>query len=137
MSLRACRWKFIATLNAEHVHFKETLQLKNSLQIFRANQINSFAGKSKESIFITFSFNHVHDHKPKDCTIAPHQATLDKYQFTDLQQEEMRKEAADEARKHRHGNETHHHNEAEEDDGHYHDGMENVVIPEDEAEEHL
>ena len=88
----------------------------------RASQMNSYAGKTKESLFITFSFDHVHEHKPKECSIEPHKATLDKYQFSDVEQEEMKRKEADMIRKHKHGNETHTGHGEEEDHDHVHEG---------------
>jgi len=87
-----------------------------------ASQMNSYAGKTKESLFITFSFDHVHEHKPKECSIEPHKATLDKYQFSDVEQEEMKRKEADMIRKHKHGNETHTGHGEEEDHDHVHEG---------------
>eukprot|EP00795_Rhopilema_esculentum_P009058 gene9058-16704_t len=100
-----------------------------------ANQINSFAGKTKESLFITFSFNHVHDHKPKQCSIDPSEATLDKYQFSHLEDEEKARKEADLIRKHKHGNQTnaHNHDAEEEDDDHHHDGESEDESNEDEG----
>lgn len=83
--------------------------------------MNSFGGSTAESLIITYSFDHVHDHRPKNCFLSPSQATLDKYQFSDVDQEEMKREEADEIRKHRHHNETHAVHE-EEDEDHVHDG---------------
>ena len=85
--------------------------------------MNSYGGKTKESLFITYSFDHVHEHTPKECSIEPHKATLDKYQFSDVEQEEMKRKEADMIRKHKHGNETHTgHGEEEEDHDHVHEG---------------
>ncbi len=82
----------------------------------RATQVNSYAGSTKESMFVTFSFEHVHDHRPKECDIDPSQATLDKYQFSTLEMEQIKYDEAEKAIKH--GNETGN------DDEHYHDGSE-------------
>eukprot|EP00794_Sanderia_malayensis_P009009 gene9009-9973_t len=69
-----------------------------------ANQVNSYAGKTRESLFLTFSFTHIHDHRPKKCKIAPNKATLDKYQFSQLIEEQMRTDEMEAL--HSHGNET-------------------------------
>ena len=97
--------------------------------------MNSYGGKTLESLCITFSFDHIHDHRPKDCSIDPGKASLDKFQFSDIEQEEMKRMEADEVRKQKKGNDSHHHEDG--DDDHVHDGATEHDTPEDSAEEFL
>lgn len=96
-----------------------------------AVQVNGQKGNTNENLLITFSFNHVHDHRPKDCTTDPSQATIDKYHFSTLDQEKMQQErmqqeeaAHEREHHHLHANETEPENTEEEDGDHYHDGSE-------------
>ena len=98
--------------------------------------MNSYGGKTKESLFITFSFNHVHEHQPKDCSIDPSQARLDKYQFSDIEREEMKRIEADTVRKHMHGNESHA-GHGDGDDDHVHDGIQEFQSEEESVETFL
>ena len=94
-------------------------------------QVNGQKGNTNENLLITFSFNHIHDHRPKDCTTDPSQATIDKYHFSTLDQEKMQQErmqqeeaAHEREHHHLHANETEPENTEEEDGDHYHDGSE-------------
>lgn len=98
--------------------------------------MNSFGGHAKESLFITFSFDHVHDHRPTNCSVNPNEATLDKYQFSELEIEEMKRQEADKIRHQGYLNHTREvHNEGEDD--HVHDGSLEVDSEEQMAKSYL
>jgi len=47
-------------------------------------QQNSFANREGRSISLNMWFNHIHDHNPSECPLNNHDATLDKFQFSDM-----------------------------------------------------
>ena len=95
--------------------------------------MNSHGGKKKESLFITFSFDHVHEHKPIDCSINPSKATLDKFQFSHIEQEEMKRKEADKIRKYKNESHSHAGHGEDGDDDHVHDGYMEIPSEEESA----
>lgn len=59
------------------------------LSIDRYKQQNSFANREGRSVALNVWFKHLHDHYPQDCTINVNEATLDKFEYLDLKEQNM------------------------------------------------
>ena len=55
---------------------------------FRYKQYVSNSNHQGQSISMNFWFHHMHDHNPKECDIPDSEATLDKFNYSDINEDE-------------------------------------------------
>ena len=60
----------------------------------RFHQVNSWKNKDGMNVAVNVWFQHKLKHRPTNCKLSPDEATLDKYVFSDL--ENQKKQAASE-----------------------------------------
>ena len=53
----------------------------------RFHQVNSWSNDDGMNLAVNVWFKHMFNHQPKECKLAPADATLDKYKFSDLEQQ--------------------------------------------------
>ena len=56
--------------------------------LFRIQQTNTYPNDKGEAIAVNVLFEHMHDHRPRSCSSDPQKATIDKFKFHFLVNEE-------------------------------------------------